>query len=126
MTPLSPRFLLDEHLRGLLADAIWDHNARPDADPILFVRVGDPRNLPLGSQDPEILRWAEREGYILVSCDRRTMVSHFQDHLAAGGHLPGLLLLPGRFALQDAVEYLVLVAHASDLTDWQDRFEFIL
>ncbi len=89
-----PSLLLDEHLRGLLSDAIRDHNARPGADPILFVCVGDPPDLPLGSKDPVILRWAEREQHIVVSCDRRSMVGHFQDHLNAGGHLSGLLLLP--------------------------------
>jgi hypothetical protein len=118
--------LLDEHLRGILSDAIWDHNAKPGADPIIFTRVGDPPDLPLGSLDPAILRWAEREGYMVVSCDRKTMVSHFQDHLAAGGHLPGLLLLPGRFSLPEAVEYLDLIAYASDPSEWYDCCKFIL
>ncbi len=34
-----------------------------------ITRVRDEPDLPLGSEDPEILRWAEREGFILVSTD---------------------------------------------------------
>jgi hypothetical protein len=63
---------------------------------------------------------------MVVSCDRKTMVTRFQDHLAAGGHLPGLLLLPGRFGLPEAVEYLDLIAHASDPSEWYDCYKFIL
>jgi hypothetical protein len=64
--------LLDEHLRGTLWRAIQHHNAR-GSNPLDVVRVGDPENLPLGSLDPEILLWAEREERILVSEDRKPL-----------------------------------------------------
>jgi len=32
--------------------------------------VGDPTDLPLASDDPDILRWAEREGFVLVTFDQ--------------------------------------------------------
>jgi hypothetical protein len=60
------RYLLDENLRGRLWQAIGVHN-QTGAYPIDVVRVGDPPDLPLGSLDPDILLWAEREGRILVS-----------------------------------------------------------
>src|SRR5438128_2200982 len=44
-------FLLDEHLRGPLWPAILRHNAQGGLL-IDAVRVGDPPDLPLGSDDP--------------------------------------------------------------------------
>lgn len=75
------RFVRDEHLRGPLWRAIHRHNG-VGVDPIDAVRVGDPPDLPLGSADPDILAWAEREGRVLVTQDWDTMVSHFWDHHA--------------------------------------------
>ncbi len=49
------RFLLDENLRGrALWQAIQQHNAR-GANTLDIVRVGDPPDLPLQSQDSAIL-----------------------------------------------------------------------
>jgi hypothetical protein len=79
---MALRFLLDEHLRGPLWHAIQRHNVRGQL-PLDVVRVGDPSDLPLGSGDPEILSWAERETRILVTEDRQTMASHLDDHLKA-------------------------------------------
>jgi len=63
------RYLLDENQRGVLWHVIQRHNAR-GIDPIDAQRVGDPADLPLGSEDPAILLWAEREQRILVTFGR--------------------------------------------------------
>ncbi len=60
------RYLLDENQRGVLWHVIQRHNAR-GIDPIDTVRVGDLPELPLGTEDPVILRWAQREQRILVT-----------------------------------------------------------
>jgi hypothetical protein len=110
------RFVLDEHLRGLLWKAIQHHNAA-SAFPIDVVRVGDPADLPLGSTDPDILLWAEREGRILISQDRDTMITFFWNHLHAGHRSPGLLLLRSGVSLPIIVFELALISHASDPAD---------
>lgn len=122
---LPPRFLLDEHLRGPLHDAIRSHNSVPDADPLLADRVGDFADLPLGSDDPSILRWAEREGWILVTGDRRTMATHLRDHLARGGHSPGVFLLPSVFSIAEVIEALILAAYVADPSEWVDRVAYL-
>jgi hypothetical protein len=65
-------YVLDEDSRGPLWVAIRQHNAR-DTDPIDVVRVGDLPAIPLSTPDPVLLAWAEREGRILVSRDKKTM-----------------------------------------------------
>lgn len=46
-----------------------------------------------GLSDPQILDGTAAEGRVLVSHDRRTMLHHFRDHLAAGKTSPGLLVV---------------------------------
>jgi hypothetical protein len=118
-------YLLDEHLRGGgLWQAIQQHNAGGG----LFldvVRVGDPPDLPLGRLDPEILLWTERQGRILVSNDRQTLPGHLADHLTAGHHSPGVLLIRRGSAIVDLVDALVLRAHAGFPADFADQARYI-
>jgi hypothetical protein len=118
------RFLLDEHLRRALWRAISKHN-RMGIDVLDVARVGDPVDLPLGSFDPQLLIWAERENRILVSRDATTLPRFLTDHLQLGNHLPGLFLIRPRKRIPDVVAFLAYAAYFSDPTDWQDRIEYI-
>jgi len=78
------RFLLDEHIdwgiqRGLLRLA-----AEMDV-----LAVGQPLAPPKATPDPDILRWIERTGYVLVTQNRRTIPEYLTAHYAAGGQVPG-------------------------------------
>jgi hypothetical protein len=121
---MSMRYLLDEHLRGPLWHAIHGHNSR-GINVIDVTRVGDPADLPLGSLDPDILCWAEREGRILVTADRESMVGYLADHLRAGRHSPGIFVLRPLYKVSAVVDALVLAAHAGDPMALWDRFDFI-
>jgi Domain of unknown function (DUF5615) len=63
---MSLRFLIDENLLDRLSRAVTRHNAGGIC-PIDAVQVGDIPDLPRGSDDREILLWAEREERILLS-----------------------------------------------------------
>lgn len=115
-------FLLDEQLRGALWHAIQRRNARSGVF-IDAVCVGDPEDLPIGSSDSDILTWVEREGRLLVSRDRTTMISFFRRHLQAGNHCPGLLLLRRGISIPDVITALELIADAGEPGDFADRCE---
>lgn len=117
-------FLLDEHLRGRLLKAIRSHNAagRPYID---TVQVGDPPDLPRRTLDPAVLLWAERENRILVSRDRGTMPGHLADHLRAGHHSPGVILLLDTLSYGGIVAELALAAHAGFAADFADQIKYI-
>jgi len=87
------------------------------------VRVGDPPDLPCGSLDPDILIWAEREGRILISADKSTMPGHMIDHLAAGRHSPGVIILRSR-TLAAATSDLVAIAYCSGPDEWLDMVRY--
>jgi len=121
---VGPVFLLDENLRGDFWQAILSHN-QSGRYPIDAARVGDPPDLPLGTPDPEILLWAERNGRILLTLDRNTMPAHFHAHLAAGRHSPGVMLIRPSATLAEVVDYLELVSEAGTPDDYADTIRFI-
>lgn len=121
---MALRYLLDEHFRGDLWRAIRSHNA-VSADPIDATRVGDPPDLPLSTPDAEILQWAEAAGRVLISRDRRTMISEFAAHQRAGRNSPGLFIVRAHSKLADLLAFLAAAAHAADDDQWRDQVTFI-
>ena len=117
-------FLLDEQMIHALDGAIGQHN-QSGVDAIDAVRVGDPPDLPRGTLDPQILLWAEREGRILVSFDKKTLPTHLADHLQAGHHSPGIfIVLPGA-TIPGVVAFLAEASHRSERWEWEDHIEYI-
>ena len=117
-------YLLDEHMSGPLWKAIQTHNSR-GIELLDVVHVGDPPDLPRGSDDPAILLWCEREGRLLVSEDKSTMPGHLASHLSAGHHHPGIFIPKPRSTLPQLVDFLAAAAYGSDPAEWQDRIAFI-
>jgi hypothetical protein len=118
------RFLLDEHLRGPLWSAIQRHNALGGL-PLDAERVGDPPDLPLGSHDPDILLWTEREDRILLTEDRHTMPGHLAAHIQAGHRSPGVFIVALGCSIPQLVAHLVLVAHAGEPADYENVVTFV-
>lgn len=82
------RYLLDEDTPHAIRDQLL--RREPEME---VLAVGDEMAPAFGTPDPELLQWIEREGYVLVSRNRRTLPQHLQEHLEAGGHIPGIFLL---------------------------------
>ena len=118
------RFLLDEHLRGPLWQAIVRHNAQGGL-PIDAARVGDAADLPLGSDDATILHWAQREDRILLTEDVHTMPGHLARHLQSGGHSPGVFVISTGFSMKKLVSHLELVAYAGEAHDYEDTIVYV-
>ena len=121
---MALRFVLDEHLRGLFWKHVRQYNARLPEAAIDVVRVGDPADLPLGTSDPDILAWCEREGRILVSMDRRTLPVHLAEHLAHGRNSPGVFIVR-EVPINVAVEFLALADVASEPAEWAGQIHHI-
>lgn len=117
-------YVLDENLRGPLWTLVIHHNQR-GADRIDVVRLGDLGAPPLGTKDPELLRWSEDAGRILVSSDKRTMPGHLAAHLAAGRRSPGVMMLRPGASLRAVLEFLVLAAHATEPSEWADAVWYV-
>lgn len=119
------RFLLDECIPELIASGVRSWNDENPDYPLDVVAVGDRDVLPKGTPDPDILVWAERAGRVVVSVDYNTMPGFLAAHLAAGRHLPGLLLpRPGK-SVAAVVTELAIIAHAEHPDNLTDRAKYI-
>ena len=119
MSQSSIRFLIDEDTPHLIRDGL--QRQQPEVD----VRViGGEDAPPLSTKDEEILEFLEREGYILITSDRRTMPVHLETHLQRGGHIPGILLLRRNFSYGQIIDVLELI-FAGVPEDFQDQLRHI-
>jgi hypothetical protein len=117
---VTVRFLLDENLSPRLRPSLLRRS--PDLD---VLRVGDEGAPPLGTPDPEVLLYAERERRLLITHNRASMPSHVADHLAAGRHHYGVMRIRPRASLRQIVEEMLVIAGASEAEEWMDRFDWI-
>ncbi len=117
---MALQYLLDENIDPLYRPELL--RRQPD---LMLWCVGDPGAPPPGTLDPEILIWCERNGCLLVTNNRRSMPRHLADHLAAGRHVPGILVLRRRVSLDAILEELILIAGASLASEYEDRIEYV-
>jgi hypothetical protein len=120
---MNPRFLIDEHLLGALADAIerYNHSA---LTPIDALSVGDPGAPPRGTDDVDLLRWAAREQRVMVTRDQSTMPVEFGLRLARGEMSAGILIVRRRTSLSALVEWLALATECATADEWTNRIEY--
>lgn len=52
------------------------------------------------------------------------MASYSWEHISAGKHLLGLILLPNVFSIPEVLEFLILAVYASEPDEWQDRIVY--
>ena len=97
---MSLRFQADNDLKFAIVKAV--RRQEPSID---FASAQEAGLDGLG--DPELLDRAAAEGRVLVSHDRRTMLNHFRNHLAAGKSSPGLLVVAQGTAIGVAADAIV-------------------
>ena len=121
---MSLQDVIDENLLGPVLTALRRGNARR-SEPIEITCVGDEEDLPLGARDPDLLRWAEEHGFVLVSCDVTTMPVHHRVHLEAGRHSPGVFLIELPCSIPRVVDALLYYAEHSGEGFWRDSIVYI-
>jgi len=114
------RYLLDEHIdprvrkgvkRLIAAITIWC--------------IGDAGVPARGTLDAEILRWCESNSFILVTDNRKSMPAHLQDHIMAGGHIPGIFVLRPVSGIGEIIDELILIWEASFPDEYQDQIRYL-
>jgi len=85
----APGFLFDENLSRVIA--IQLRRLKPGMS---VFTVGEAEAPAKGTPDPQILCWVEEHHCLLVTNNRTSMPGHLRDQLAAGRHIPGILVTP--------------------------------
>lgn len=84
------------------------------------------RDVGLGSEeDPPILEWAAQAGYAVVTHDVSTMTAAANDRLRRGLPMRGLIVVPQRIAIGEAVRRLVEVLESASSADLDGRILYL-
>jgi hypothetical protein len=62
---------------------------------------------------------------MLVTNNRRTMPRHLADHLAAGRHVPGIVMLDDDLGIGGNFDELLLIAGASLPDEFRDQIIYL-
>lgn len=114
------RYLLDEHILPAIRQQLI-HKA-PDL--IVWI-IGDPDAPPKGTGDPDLLLWCESHEFLLITNNRKTMPFHLKNHLTAGHHVPGILVVDFSRGMGQLLEELILIAYASFENEYEDRIVYL-
>ena len=101
-----PKFIADADLRRSMVIGL--RTREPMIDLLTALEGGT-----LGLSDPEVLQVASREGRVLISHDRNTMVGHYFGLVRRGTRCPGLIVVSRDLREGEAIEDLVLIWGAS-------------
>ena len=113
-----PRFLADHDLNEHIVTGVVRLN--PEVE---FVRV---RDVGLAdSSDREVLAYASRMSFCVVSHDVTTMTAAAAEMISSGGLFSGVFFVRQTTPVRTAIESLVLVWSASDQADWRNQVVFL-
>lgn len=107
---LSPEYVTELQRSNPAIDVLW---------------MGMPGAPGLGTPDPDILLYCEREQRALVTENRSTMPKHEQAHFAAGHQHWGILELRPGFGFGDYLAELQLIWEASEAEEYRNTLTWI-
>ena len=114
---MTPRcYLVDENTAPALADQLRRRQPK-----MIVLKIGDEMAPPKGTLDPDILEWLERNGFSLVTRNRKSMPQHLKRHLAQGHHVSGIFTLRANASLGEVLDDLLLIWEASEPNEYQDQ-----
>jgi hypothetical protein len=118
-------FLLDEDTHGGLMDAFRRRTRLGVLPAVDVLRVGGADAPAFSTLDPELLIWCELNDRVLVSEDKNTLPGHLNDHLTAGRHSPGVLLIRPGVSMAEVIDELVFLSEAGNPDDFRDQIAYI-
>lgn len=77
------------------------------------------------SPDPLLLEWCERNNFILLTDNRKSMPQHLADHMAQGRHVPGIFVVDPTRNTDDLADELDLIDGASLPREYQDQIRYL-
>jgi hypothetical protein len=78
--------------------------------------------IPETTPDPQVLDLADLLGRVLVTHDISTMPRWFQQS-AEKRRCSGLILVPEKLSIRDAIEELLLIWHVTEAEEWVNQMQ---
>ena len=112
------RFLADHDLNEHLVEGVRRRES--------LIEFRQARDFGLQTRpDTEILDFASRERFLVVSHDVNTMTAAAAQRLIEPQGMSGLLMVPQSSPVSDVIESLVLIWSVSESEDWRDQIVFL-
>jgi hypothetical protein len=108
----------DEDLRGSILRAVRRRKAEVEITSVVEQGLSS-------ANDEEVLDFAWRHQWPVVSHDVNTMTSFAERRVADGRGIHGLFLAPQNRASRLVSECLILIWSASDFEEWRDRIVYV-
>jgi predicted nuclease of predicted toxin-antitoxin system len=113
-----PRFLADQDFNEHVIQGVW--RLEPA---VQFLRV---RDVGLDEKsDSDVLEYAAKENWIVISHDVNTMSAAANTRLAGRQPMTGLFLVHQLSSLGSLIDCLILVWAASEAEEWVDQVVFL-
>ena len=112
-------YLLDENVDTAYRDQLARRGT------LAIMVVGEAGVPAKGTADPVILLWCEQHDFLLVTNNRRTMPRHLADRMAAGQHVPGIIILDPDGSLGSNLNELALIADALLPDELRDQILYL-
>jgi hypothetical protein len=110
---MKVRFQADADLNEILVKAMLRR------EPGIDIQTARAAGLA-GLADADVLALAARSGRLLLTHDRKTMPTHFAEFIAAQSSA-GVLIVPQKLPVAQAVDELILVWMATEAEEWTNR-----
>ena len=78
-----------------------------------------------GMSDQKVLALAAKQGRILITHDRNTMLNHFRARLHRGDSCPGVFLVSQNEPEGPVVEALLMVWAAPEAKEWENQVRYL-
>jgi hypothetical protein len=112
------RFAADENFNGTLLKQLRQRFPHLD-----IVRVQD--TAMYQASDPALLEWAANEDRIILTHDVQTLVGYAYERVEQGLPMLGVLLIPEKLDIGEALADLELAIGAGNPNDFRDQVTFI-
>ena len=113
-----PRFLADHDLDEHIVDGVLRREPALEIVRLRDVGMSD-------RSDADVLAYAVRHGFIVISHDVNTMTTEAFALMDAGEPMAGLLMVQQTKPTGPVIDSLVLIWSASDAEEWHGQVQFL-
>jgi predicted nuclease of predicted toxin-antitoxin system len=78
-----------------------------------------------GADDEQVLEYAASAGFIVVSHDKRTMVTAAKTRIATGMPMAGLILVGQKSPAKIVAEHLAIIWACDEAERWQHQIDYL-
>ncbi|NEO47017.1 MAG: hypothetical protein F6K55_23995 [Moorea sp. SIO4A3] len=117
---MTLKYLLDENVNPTYKIQL----TRNSPDLVMWI-VGEPNTPARGTLDPQILKWCDEYGFVLVTNNHKSMPTHLADYITEGNHIPGIFILNTKLSMGENIDELVFLAEASFENEYQDQIIYL-